>query len=123
MMDLADLLGNLEQPPPERPVDLSGLPCPTRAFVTLSSGVVVNAAVIFRGIYAGERLYRVVAELDWSTANIKMVEVDRWPPDVRLTLRVPDEWDDMRCKKFGHDIEWKVAGEHYQPRRIERTPE
>jgi hypothetical protein len=116
-MDLADMFN---EPPPKRYVDNSGRPCPTRAFVTLSSGVVVDAVVVYGGVHRNDRRYRVVAELDWATANVVMVEVDRWPPDVQITMRVPDDWDDMRCIMFGRDIEWKVAGVTYRPTYIER---
>ena len=125
-MDLADLFpkeGDEPTPMALPPKDLSGRPCPTRAFATLSSGIVVDCPVVFGGIRGNDRRYKVIAELDWATAQVVSIEVDRWPPDVMVTLKVPDDWDDERCKTFGHGIVWTVAGQGYQPMRMERTPD
>lgn len=107
MIDLANLFGDNGSDPPPPPVDLSGRPVPTRAIATLSSGIQIECAVIFNGhMPDGQRKYKVVAELDWSTANVVRVEVDRWPSDVYITMKVPDGWDDVRCVVFGQGIEW-----------------
>lgn len=122
-IDLGSLFGDDGSLPPrkEQPVDNSGRPCPTRALATLSSGVVVECAVVYGGMFRGERRYRVVAEIDWATVRVVSVEMDRWPPDVYVSLRIPEEWDDQRAKEFGHGIEWRVAGNGYLPQRMERT--
>jgi len=119
-IDIGNLFSNNELPPSNRPVDDSGRPCPTRAWVTLSSGVVVECPIIYGGMFRNERRYRVVAEVDWATAKVATVDVDRWPPDVYVTLKIPDDWDDLRANEFGHDIEWKVAGQLYSPQRMIR---
>ena len=49
-IDIGNLFSNNELPPSNRPVDDSGRPCPTRAWVTLSSGVVVECPIIYGGM-------------------------------------------------------------------------
>jgi len=124
-MDLGELLGgnNIELPKDDRPVDTSGKPCPTYAIVRLSSGLVIECPVVYGGMMGNDRRYRVIAELDWSTAKVESIEVDRWPPDCFVTLKVPEEWGDDQCRKFGHGIEWRTAGQSYRPSRMERHPD
>jgi hypothetical protein len=124
-MDLGDLLsGNIIEPPPDdRPVDTSGKPCPTYAIARLSSGLAVECPVVYGGMMGRDRRYRVIAELDWSTAKVVSIEVDRWPPDCFITLKVPESWDDERCREFGHGIDWRTAGQSYTPSRMERHPD
>lgn len=121
-MDLGELLAGGEMP--ERPkelVDLSGRPQPTRATVILTSGIQVEADVKYRGVMPnGDRGFRVVAEIDWDTDSVAAIEVDRWAPDVQMTLWVPDTVTDERCREIGHSIDWRVAGASYRPSLMAR---
>lgn len=120
-MDLGDLLGGEM---PERPMELvddSGLPRPERVNIILTNGIAVSADLRFRGIMPnGDRGYRVVAEIDWDTDNVAVIEVDRWPRDVQLTLAVPDSVPDERCRQIAHSIDWRVGGASHFPRAIAR---
>lgn len=117
-MDIGELLGDsLGSPEPKQPVDLTGLPVPTRAWVFLSNGIQLDADVRYRGmINSRYRGYRIIAELDWETANVIRIEVDRWPPDVQFTLWFPDTVPDERCKQLGRGITWAIAGKASGPK-------
>lgn len=93
-----------------KPIDSSGLPRPTRAIATLANGIQVECVVQYCGVMNRnkQRRYRVAAELDWATANVVSVGLDRWPRDVLVTMKVPDEWPDVRCHAFAHAIQWYV---------------
>jgi hypothetical protein len=121
MIDLGSLLSGGEMPErPKRLVDVSGLPQPTRAWVFLSNGIQLDADVRYRGNIGTDRGYRIIAELDWDTANVIRIEVDRWPPDVQFTLWVPDTMSDERAREIGNGVQWAVAGNRYKPSRFEK---
>lgn len=120
-MDLGELLGGEMPEKPKELVDLSGRPQPTRATIILTSGIQVEADVRYRGpMPNGDRGFRVVAEIDWDTDNVAAIEVDRWPPDVQITLWMPSEVSDERCREIGHSIDWRVAGKSQTPRLMAR---
>jgi hypothetical protein len=107
---------------PMKPVDTSGLPSPTRAIAVLSSGIQVDCDVQYAGLMPDQpnvRRFRVVAELDWATCNVVSISLDRWPPGIAVTLRVPEHVPDERCIEIGRGIHWTVAGEQYSPGRME----
>jgi hypothetical protein len=112
-------LGNLSAPKPL--VDKTSLPRPTRATVTLTSGLQFEAVPIYGGMHNGRRRYKIVAESDWATMRIASIGVDRWPADVSLHLKVPDEWTDEQCSEFGYGIRWFESGDEYRTAmRIDR---
>lgn len=101
--------------------DKTKLPRPTRATVTLTSGLQFEAVPIYGGRYQGKRRYKIVAESDWATLRIDSIGVDRWPSDVSLHLKVPDDWTDEQMVEFGYGIRWFEMGDpHRTAMRIDR---
>lgn len=124
MLDLSQLFGDDgELPkPPELLVDKSNRPIPTRAVVTLSSGVQVDADIQYRGTDGFDRKYRISAEIGWDTVTIVRVDVDRAAPDIVFTLYMPETVADERALEMGRNIEWHVGQMPWVPNIIRRTP-
>ena len=97
IIDLATLFG--DSPPPEHDplVDLSGRPAPTGVRVKLDSGVIVNCDCRYAGINRadGERLFVVIAEIDWENYHPRLLIVEEMPSDVEFRFRVPGMPDDQ----------------------------
>jgi hypothetical protein len=96
---------------PMKHVDTSGLPSPTRAIATLSDGVSFDCQIEYVETNArGIRRFRVSAELDWSTSKVVSIGLDRWPPGIMVSLRVPNDMPDERAMQFAAQIHWYVLG-------------
>lgn len=98
MPDIFDL--STLQPPDK--VDRSGRPAPTNVRVQLDSGVIIKCDVRYQGINPadGDRLFTIIAEIDWENYKPRRIIVEECPNDVELRLRVgglPDELDDEYC--------------------------
>lgn len=116
-MDLDELLGSGNQmpPAPKELVDKSDKPRPTRAIVVLPNGIQVDATLKFTGTVPqftrakperDMRRYKVMVELDWDTVKVDKILVDRWPGDVLISLGVPDDLPDDRCREIARAIEF-----------------
>lgn len=82
--------------------DISGKPAPVNVRVQLNSGVVVKCDCRYQGINPrdGDRIFTVIAEIDWENYQPKLIIVEEMPDDVELRLRVaglPDELDSQYC--------------------------
>lgn len=83
-------------------VDLSGKPKPVNVRVQLNSGVVIRCDCRYQGINPvdGDRLFTVIAEIDWENYQPTAILVEEMPSDVEFRLRVaglPDELDQQFC--------------------------
>lgn len=88
--DLGELLR--EQRAKDQPhVDLSGKPKPVNVRVVLNSGVVVRCDTRYSGVNEvdGDRLFTVVAEIDWENYWPTELLVEEMPNDVEFRFRVP----------------------------------
>lgn len=97
IIDLATLFGD-NVPKPEQPaVDLSGRPAPVNVRVQLDSGVEVRCDVRYSGVNPndGDRLFTVIAEIDWENYHPKLLIVEEMPNDVEFRFRVPGMPDDQ----------------------------
>lgn len=123
MLDLGALFGDDGSTPkaPELLVDKSNRPIPTRAVVTLSTGVQIEADVQYRGTHGYDRRYRISAELSWDTVTIVRIDVDRSAPDIVFTIYMPWTVSDERALEIGHNIEWHVGQMPWAPNIIRRT--
>lgn len=84
------------------PVDLSGKPKPQGVRVQLNSGIEVKCDCRFQGINPvdGDRLFTIIAEIDWENYWPTKILVAEMPSDVEFRLRVaglPDELDAQFC--------------------------
>lgn len=72
-------------------VDLSGRPKPTNVRVQLNSGVVVRCDCRYAGVNPadGDRLFTVIAEIDWENYIPALLIVEEMPTDVEFRFRVP----------------------------------
>lgn len=83
-------------------VDLSGKPVPVNVRVQLDSGVIVKCDVRYKGVNPadGDRMFTVIAEIDWENYKPKLIIVEEMPNDVEFRLKVaglPDELDAEFC--------------------------
>jgi len=77
--------------PPPRPVDTSGKPAPTQAYLVTADGYRVAADITFDGIDpSGDRRYALIIESDWLSLRLAACELDRHPPDVRVLFKLGD---------------------------------
>lgn len=76
-------------------VDLSGRPAPKNVRVQLDSGVVVKCDVRYGGVNPadGDRIFVVIAEIDWENYHPKLLIVEEAPDDVEYRFRVPGMTD------------------------------
>lgn len=83
-----------------RPVDLSGRPAPKDVRVRLNSGVLVRCDIRYSGVNPvdGDRLFTVIAEIDWENYFPKDLIVGEAPDDVEYRLRVPGLSDDVAAQ-------------------------
>lgn len=73
-------------------VDLSGKPKPVNVRVQLNSGVIIKCDdVRYSGINPndGDRLFTVIAEIDWENYIPSLLIVEEMPTDVEFRFRVP----------------------------------
>ena len=72
-------------------VDLSGRPKPVGVRVKLDSGVFVKCDVRYSGTNKtdGDRLFTVIAEIDWENYHPKELWVEEMPNDVEFRFLVP----------------------------------
>lgn len=77
-------------------VDLSGRPKPTNVRVQLNSGVIVKCDVRYSGTNTqdGDRLFTVIAEIDWENYHPEILLVEELPNDVEFRFRVPGMSDE-----------------------------
>ena len=100
------------------------MPRPTRATVTMTSGIQFDVVPMFGGWQNGKRRYRLVIESDWGTMKVASIGVDRWPPDVSINLSLPDDWPDEKCVEFGTGIRFYEQGDpHRTAMRLDRGNE
>jgi hypothetical protein len=83
-------------------VDRSGKPKPVNVRVQLDSGIEIKCEVRYTGINPvdGDRLFTVIAEIDWENYRPTMLLVEEMPNDVEFRFRVaglPDELDEEFC--------------------------
>jgi hypothetical protein len=72
-------------------VDVSGRPAPTNVRVQLNSGIEVKCEVRYSGTNKvdGDRLFTVIAEIDWENYHPKLLLVEEMPNDVEFRFRIP----------------------------------
>lgn len=103
--DLSELLGgNLLPVSTDQTslIDLSGRPKPVNVRVQLNSGVIIKCDCRYSGTNPvdGDRIFTVIAEIDWENYRPKFIIVEEMPTDVEFRLRVaglPDELDAEFC--------------------------
>jgi hypothetical protein len=83
-------------------VDLSGKPKPQGVRVQLNSGVIIKCDCRYQGVNPvdGDRLFTILAEIDWENYWPTKILVAEMPTDVEFRLRVaglPDELDAQFC--------------------------
>jgi hypothetical protein len=83
-------------------VDLSGRPNPQGVRVQLNSGVIIKCDCRYQGVNPvdGDRLFTILAEIDWENYWPTKILVAEMPTDVEFRLRVaglPDELDAQFC--------------------------
>jgi|SRR3954470_12741103 len=81
-------------------IDTSGRPKPVNVRVQLDSGIEVKCDVRYSGINPkdGDRLFTVIAEIDWENYRPTMLLVEEMPNDCEFRFRVaglPDELDEV----------------------------
>jgi hypothetical protein len=81
-------------------IDTSGKPKPVNVRVQLDSGIEVKCDVRYSGINPkdGDRLFTVIAEIDWENYRPTMLLVEEMPNDCEFRLRIaglPDEMDEI----------------------------
>lgn len=113
--DLSELLSDNTLTDTESWIDPSGRPNPVNVRVQLNSGIEVKCDVRYSGINPndGDRLFTVIAEIDWENYRPKYLLVEEMPNDVEFRLRVaglPDALDAEFC-----------AGLELRPERIVRV--
>jgi hypothetical protein len=80
-------------------IDTSGKPKPVNVRVQLDSGIEVKCDVRYNGVNPndGDRLFTVIAEIDWENYRPTMLLVEEMPNDCEFRLRIaglPDELDE-----------------------------
>jgi hypothetical protein len=98
--DLAALKYEQEQWADTTKIDRSGKPAPVNVRVQLNSGVVVKCDCRYAGINPkdGDRIFTVIAEIDWENYQPVLLLVEEAPNDVEYRFRVaglPDELDEQ----------------------------
>lgn len=93
MFDLSELYGDqldrvLEE---HSKIDQSGRPKPVNVRVQLNSGIEVRCDVRYSGINKqdGDRLFTVVAEIDWENYHPVALLVEEMCNDVEFRFRIP----------------------------------
>lgn len=99
--DLAQFVDALRDDAPK--IDASGRPAPKNVRVQLNSGVIVKCDVQYQGINPadGDRVFTVIAEIDWENYHPKLLIVEEMPNDAEFRFRVPGMTDDDCLKFFG----------------------
>lgn len=72
-------------------VDMSGRPKPVNVRVQLNSGVIIKCDVRYSGTNKldGDRLFTVIAEIDWENYHPVRLIVEEMANDVEFRFRVP----------------------------------
>jgi hypothetical protein len=96
-------------------IDTSGKPKPVNVRVQLNSGIEVKCDVRYSGINPkdGDRLFTVIAEIDWENYFPVALIVEEMPNDCEFRFRVPGVPDDV-AQKFAERLE-------FRPERIVRV--
>lgn len=97
VFDLSELLDAKHLYDDAPKIDISGKPAPTNVRVQLDSGIEVKCEVRYDGINLidGDRLFVVIAEIDWENHHPKLLLVEDMPNDVEFRFRVPGMPDDQ----------------------------
>jgi hypothetical protein len=105
IFDLATLLGDNVPPPDDQPVDRSGKPKPVNVRVQLNSGVVIKCDCRYAGTNPkdGDRLFVVIAEIDWENYHPKALIIEEAPSDVEYRFRVPGVPDEA-CNRIASTL-------------------
>lgn len=100
IIDLATLFGGSVPKPHEPHVDLSGKPAPSNVRVQLNSGIIVKCDVRYQGINPndGDRMFTVIAEIDWENYWPTIILVEEYPNDVELRFRIAGLPDDKNAE-------------------------
>lgn len=96
-------------------IDLSGKPKPVNVRVQLNSGIEVKCDVRYSGINPkdGDRLFTVIAEIDWENYTPTVLIVEEMPNDCEFRFKIPGMPDD--------EAEIVAAGLTLIPERIVRV--
>jgi hypothetical protein len=96
-------------------IDTSGKPKPVNVRVQLNSGIEVKCDVRYSGVNPkdGDRLFTVIAEIDWENYHPTVLIVEEMPNDCEFRFRVPGMPDD--------EAEIVAAGLTLVPERIVRV--
>ncbi len=80
------------------PVDTSGRPRPTQAFLVTADGYRIVADIAYDGIDSdtGDRRYALKVESDWLSMRLTACEIDRHPDDVAIMFKTPGDFDQGR---------------------------
>lgn len=89
VFDLSQFVDALRDDAPK--IDTSGRPAPKNVRVQLNSGVLVKCDVRYQGVNPadGDRIFTVIAEIDWENYHPKLLLVEEAPNDVEYRFRVP----------------------------------
>jgi len=114
--DLGSFDFDLQPAVPEPvPVDTSGLPRPTQAFLVTADGYRIVADIAYDGIDpgTGDRKYALKVESDWLDMRLTACELDQMPPGVQVMFNQPGNFNaDDRAKladMLTH-IDWVIGG-------------
>jgi hypothetical protein len=111
-IDLAKLLGDEARIQDTWYPDTSGRPKPVNVRVQLNSGIVVRCDVRYRGVNPadGDRIFVVIAEIDWENYHPVLLIVEECPNDIEFRFRIPGMPDD--------EAQRVCAGLQFIPERI-----
>jgi hypothetical protein len=104
------------------PIDDSGKPRPTQAYLITADGYRIAADIVYDGIDSeGDRRYALIVETDWLSLRLAACELDRCPADVKIQFKQPGNFNPEDRRKLTdvlRGIEWVVGGQtgHYQRR-------
>lgn len=110
--DLSELYGDHRVLEEYSKIDQSGRPKPVNVRVQLNSGVVIRCDVRYSGVNKldGDRLFTVIAEIDWENYHPVLLLVEEMANDVEFRFLVPG-MSDADAQKF-------CAGLQLRPERI-----
>ena len=93
-------------PPPSKPIDDSGKPFPTQAFLVTADGYRVQADISFDGVDDdGDRRYVLTVETGWLDLRLAAVELDCHPPDVSVVFKTIGDFDPGNLQKLQQMIQ------------------